>query len=299
MCIFAENFIPMKLLMVLLQFTVMTYNVENLFDTHQDEGRLFKKIHNIMQVVASADELPGLVGLCEVENDSLLTRMTTGRYARLNYGFIHFESDDPRGIDVALLYRRDMFGVDTAWQFAAMGIRRQMLYARLLSRQGRTLHVVQAHLPSRRGGAVATSHLRERCAATIHHLTDSIFATDAHAIIIVMGDMNDNPTDRSMSQSLGALPANNEPVDTLLYNICWRLQEEGRGSYYHQGEWSMLDQIIVSGAALSEFGWQAEVMDLEWLKEENGAPRRCHKGDFYNGGVSDHFPVRAIGTCSP
>lgn len=313
MTIFAHKFttqpnttnpLVMKLLLILLQFTIMTYNVENLFDTRHDtlkndqefclggsknwsNALLSRKIHNLMRVIVAQDDLPAIVSLCEVENDSILIRMTSGRYSRLNYGFIHYESNDARGIDVALLYRRDLLKPDTSFLFAPKNINRQMLYARFSTRQGLKIHAIQAHLPSRRGGAIQTEHLRISATSAIRHLTDSILSANPNAAIIIMGDMNDNPTDNSIQQLLN---------NTKLVNLCARLYNEGKGTYYHQNEWSMLDQIIVSTSLLDgslsiRLSPQVLIFNPVWLQDDKGAPRRTYRGNYYNGGISDHFPL--------
>ncbi|MCQ2344575.1 MAG: endonuclease/exonuclease/phosphatase family protein [Paludibacteraceae bacterium] len=303
----------MKLLLIVLQLTFMTYNVENLFDTRHDtlkndtaftptgekrwtESRLRTKIHNIMQVISAQDELPAIVGLCEIENDSILTRMTTNRYARLNYGFVHHESSDARGIDVALLYRKDLFTVDTSFTANIANAPRGMLYVRGHLRGNKIIHIMQVHAPSRLGGATTTTPLRRNVAMFVKYMADSIIAIDSTANILIMGDFNDTPSDAALYDVLKALPPTANPSCGSLYNLTWTLHEEGYGTYYFQGEWSMLDHIIVSGAMLNglsgiKLPTSATIYCPNWLKESNGHPRRTYLGDFYQGGVSDHFPI--------
>lgn len=303
----------MKVLLIVLQLTFMTYNVENLFDTRHDtlkndtdftpagvkewnETRLRTKIHNIMQVIAAQEELPVLVGLCEVENDSILLRMTTGRYSRLNYGFVHYESSDARGIDVALLYRKGVFAVDTSFAAKMGNAPREMLYVRGHLRDGSIIHVMQVHAPSRRGGAIATTPLRRDAAFFVRWMADSILATDPTANILIMGDFNDTPADPALYDVLRTMPPNDNPSCDSLYNLTWTLHDKGYGTYFFQGGWNMLDHIIVSGAMLNGLSGiklppSATIYSPEWLKDKEGHPRRTYLGDFYQGGISDHFPL--------
>ena len=303
----------MKVLLIVLQLTFMTYNVENLFDTRHDtlqndtdftpagvkewkETRLRTKIHNIMQVIAGQEELPVLVGLCEVENDSILMRMTTGRYSRLNYGLVHYESADARGIDVALLYRKGVFAVDTSFAAKMGNAPREMLYVRGHLRDGSIIHVMQVHAPSRRGGTIATTPLRRDAAFFVRWMADSILVTDPTANILIMGDFNDTPADPALYDVLRAMPPNDNPSCDSLYNLTWTLHDKSYGTYFFQGGWNMLDHIIVSGAMLNGLSGiklppSATIYSPEWLKDKEGHPRRTYLGDFYQGGISDHFPL--------
>jgi len=318
----------MKLLVILLQMTIMTYNVENLFDTRHDTlkndyeflpqserqwnpERYHKKVNDLMRTIVSAGEdgdWPMLVGLCEVENDYVMRTMTQGaRYKKLGYEYVHYESPDPRGIDVALMYRADMFtplvsrpvGVTLPDEKAT----RDLLYVCGTLNDGTLLHVIQAHMPSRRGGAQATERNRMTVAQRIKIITDSIFALDEDAAIVIMGDMNDNPDDKPIHETLGVMPTGGSTYESgRLYNLTWDgfpTNDAQKGSYFHSGEWDQLDQIIVSGALLNgklsiKIGEKAEIFSPWWLKNDDGAPKRTYLGNTYQGGVSDHFPVKAV-----
>jgi len=316
----------MKLLVIILQMTIMTYNVENLFDTQHDtlkndyeympqsgkqwtKWRYYKKVNDIMRTIVSAGEegeWPMLVGLCEIENDSVLRCMTEGsRYKKLGYQYVHYESPDERGIDVALLYRRDMF---TPLLSRPVGVvlpdekpTRDLLYVCGTLKNGTILHVIQAHMPSRRGGTQATEKNRMTVAEKIKVITDSIFAIEEDPAIIIMGDMNDNPDDKAIEKTLGVMPTGGSVYESgRLYNLVWDgfpVEGADEGSYYHSGEWERLDQIIVSGALLNgrakvQAEKKAEVFDAWWLQSKDGTPKRTYLGDTYQGGASDHFPVK-------
>jgi len=318
----------MKLLFIILQMTIMTYNVENLFDTQHDTlkndydflpqsekqwntERYHKKVNDVMRTIVSAGEegeWPMLVGLCEVENDYVLKSMTElSRYKRLGYGYVHYESPDARGIDVALLYRKEMF---TPLLSRPVGVElpddkptRDLLYVCGTLKDGTLLHVIQTHMPSRRGGTIVTEKNRMSVAEKIKVITDSIFAIDQNAAIVIMGDMNDNPDDQAIRETLGVMPVGGSVYESgRLYNLCWDgfpMDDAQKGSYKHAGEWETLDQIIVSGALLNggakiQVNGKAEVFSPWWLKNGEGAPKRTYLGNSYQGGTSDHFPVRAI-----
>jgi len=308
--------------------TIMTYNVENMFDTKHDSlkndydfmpqaekqwtrERYYKKVNDVMRTIVSAGEdgeWPMLVGLCEVENDYVMKSMTdSSRYRKLGYGYVHYESPDARGIDVALLYRKDMF---TPLVSRPVGVKlpdekdtRDILYVCGTLNDGTMLHVIETHMPSRRGGAQATEKNRMSVAEKIKMITDSIFALDNDAAIVIMGDMNDRPDDKAMHETLGVMPTGGSIYESgVLYNLTWDgfpTANAQEGSYFHAGEWESLDQIIVSGALLNgklriKAKEKADVFDPWWLKNKEGAPKRTYLGNTYQGGTSDHFPVRAF-----
>lgn len=308
---------------------IMTYNVENLFDTQHDSlkndkeflpnselkwtnKRFYDKLHEVMQVIVGldGDELPLLVGLCEVENDFVLKAMTQfDPYDQLGYDYVHYEGPDARGIDVALLYQKDKFTplasrpIPVHLPNGQQG--RDLLYTCGSLADSTILHIIQVHFPSRREGALASEPNRKAAAKAVRQVVDSVQALDPQAAIIIMGDFNDNPSDKVPSTTLAALPFTASLFeDTLLYNLCWDgtgFDDREIGSYFHDGKWDMLDQIIVSGALLNgnlsvRAMSEAEVYHPKWISKRDKRtgkmiPRRTYVGPFYQGGVSDHFPV--------
>lgn len=308
---------------------IMTYNVENLFDTQHDSlkndteflpnselhwtnKRFYDKLHEVMQVIVGVgnEELPLLVGLCEVENDFVLKTMTKfDPYDQLGYDYVHYESPDARGIDVALLYQKDKFTPLASRPIPVHlpnGQRgRDLLYICGALTDSTLLHVIQVHFPSRREGALASEPNRIAAATAVRQVVDSVQTLDPQAAIIIMGDFNDNPSDKVPSSTLAALPYTASSFEnTQLYNLCWdgtKFENEKIGSYFHDGEWDMLDQIIVSGALLNgnlsvRAMPEAEIYHPKWISKRDKRtgemiPRRTYVGPFYQGGVSDHFPV--------
>lgn len=317
-------------------FTIMTYNVENLFDTRHDEQkddteympdsklhwtnhRFYEKLHNIMQVIVGVGgwETPMLVGLCEIENNFVLKSMVTHEpYRRLNYDYIHFESPDKRGIDVALLYRTDLFTPIASRPVPVIlsngNAGRDLLYVCGALNDGTILHLIQVHFPSRREGKQVSEPNRAAAATIVRNLTDSIFATDEDAGIVIMGDFNDNPSDHVPTNVLGALPYTADRYESgRLYNLCHngkRYEDRNTGSYFHGGEWDMLDQIIISGSLLNgslsvQIHAPAKIYSPKWTsrfneKTQQRVPKRTYSGNHYTGGVSDHFPIYTTITTS-
>ena len=308
---------------------IMTYNVENLFDTRHDtlkndqeylpdsdlrwtNNRFYEKLHEVMQVIIGLgdEELPLLVGLCEVENDFVLKAMTQFEpYNQLGYDYVHYESPDIRGIDVALLYQKDKFTplasrpIPVYLPNGQQG--RDLLYTCGTLTDSTFLHIIQVHFPSRREGALASEPNREAAAKAVRQVVDSVQALDPQAAIIIMGDFNDNPSDKVPTTTLAAMPYTSGSFEnTKLYNLCWdgyNYEDKEIGSYFHDGQWDMLDQIIVSGALLNgnlavRAMPKAEVYHPKWISKRDTRtgemiPKRTYVGTFYQGGVSDHFPV--------
>lgn len=311
------------------QYTIMTYNVENLFDTRHDslkndeeflpdsnrrwtQHRFYEKLHEIMQVIVGAggDEPPALVGLCEIENDFVLKAMTAYEpYNQLGYQYVHYEGPDARGIDVALLYRPDIFTplisrpIPVELPDKRRG--RDLLYVMGETVGGQQLHIIQVHFPSRREGAEASEPNRIAAARTVNGVTDSIRKLDPKAAIIIMGDFNDNPSDIAPSEIIGAKSHNSTPyLPENMYNLCYdgrRYADREEGTYFHAGRWDMLDQIIVSGSLLNgslpiRLLVPAIIYKPEWIthydrNHHTAIPNRTYRGPHYNGGVSDHFPI--------
>jgi hypothetical protein len=327
--LFALLFITQTFILNSQSMKIMTYNVENLFDTQHDSlkndkeylpnselrwtnDRFYEKLHEVMQVIVGLgeDNLPLLVGLCEVENDFVLKAMTQfDPYDQLGYDYVHYEGPDARGIDVALLYQKDKFTplasrpIPVHLPNGQSG--RDLLYTCGTLSDSTFLHIIQVHFPSRREGALASEPNREAAAKTVRKVVAEIQMVDSQAAIIIMGDFNDNPSDKVPTTTLSALPYTSGSFEDLkLYNLCWDgypFENREIGSYFHDGEWDMLDQIIVSGALLNgnlsvRVMPEAEVYHPKWISKRDKRtgemiPKRTYVGPFYQGGVSDHFPV--------
>lgn len=303
------------------------YNVENLFDLEDDPAtndddftpagkqewtaeRYQTKLDRIGEVVGGMG-YPALLGLCEVENATVLSDLCrSDKLRRQDYQFVHFDSPDYRGIDVALLYRKKQFRVLSSEtiqiQFPAELIPEQPDYTTrdILVVQGilakkDTVHVIVTHFPSRRGGVEASEPKRLYVAAQIRAKVDAIFAQNPLANIVIMGDFNDEPDNLSVNEILGAQPIVKKSDPHQLYNCFSESDAEGLGSYNYRGNWNMLDQIILSspffdGKNRLQFS-RAEIYRQEKMMYTDDrfgpTPNRTYGGPNYYGGYSDHLPV--------
>lgn len=305
---------------------IMFYNVENLFDTDDDslksdeeflpEGvrywnnnRLFNKLTHISQVIMAASKgtFPSVIGLCEVENskvlDLLLFKTPLGN---LGYKYVHKESPDKRGIDVAFLYKKDRFAPLSYFAIPIVDPNdsafktRDILYVKgILSSD--TIHFFVNHWPSKYGGTLETKSLRALAAKTLRTYTDSILSTNNQSKIIIMGDFNDSPIDESIKDVLEAKKAEQDIDNESLYNLGIQAYEKGVGSNKYQEKWELIDQFIVSGNLLKGKGLttstsQFSVFKAPFLveKDENHLGEKTNRtyiGFKYHGGFSDHLPI--------
>ena len=307
----------------------MFYNVENLFDTKDDllknddeflpDGNMnwtprkyWDKLRNITRVITAVGGMqsPALVGLCEIENDSVIFDLTRRSPLRAQgYEYIVTNSPDERGIDVALLYQRHQFKLlenneyEIVFRDKNTRPTRNILHAVGKIINSDTLDVFVCHFPSRGGGQRETEQARVDAATLLRYKVDSLFACRKKANIVIMGDFNDHPNDKSLFQTLKARSLNYHRADKELYNLFFhRMKETNFGSYFFQGRWEVLDQFIVSGNLLSEShsGYindnGAHIFKPDWLLQDDNRfpskrPFRTNLGPRYIGGFSDHLPV--------
>lgn len=305
-------------------YRIMFYNVENYFDTKDDPekndndflpeskkhwtyNKMEEKRNSIAKVITAVGEgMPvAIVGMCEVENDYVLTSLV--RYSPLkNYGykFIHFDSADKRGIDTALLYHPEQFTPISSRplrkEFPDGKLTRDVLYVSGKTSFGDTLHVFVCHAPSRIGGKNKSEHYRVAVMSMVRGHVDSIMSVQPTANIIIMGDFNDSPVDKSISVALGAKPLVPPYSNASLYNMFHQFMKNPFfGTHKYQSEWSILDQIIVSGNLLNSGKLRPEnayIFKASFLfeadkKNLNVRPKRTYNGLRYNGGYSDHLPI--------
>lgn len=310
------------------EFSLLFYNVENLFDTRDDpetsdeeftpkgsrrwtSKRLNTKLSMISKAILGAAgwSPPQLIALCETENRYVLERLLqdTPLHA-YSYRIIHKDSPDPRGIDVALLYDEEAF-YPLHYQYIPVtneeGVTlrtREVLYVQGILNGADTLHLFVNHWPSRYGGFMESRKSRRQAAGVVRAYTDSLLATNRKAKIVVTGDFNDQPTDESLRVILNACIPVNAPDETTLYNLSVQWMDDNIRTLKHQSQWSVFDQIIVSGSLLDtskSFYTQpglATVVRSPYLLEEDtsyGHLRlfRTYYGYRYRGGFSDHLPV--------
>ena len=305
-------------------FQVMSYNVENCFDTADNpdvadeeflpsgerywtEGRYYRKLQHIAQVIQSAGgwNTPALVGLCEVENDSVMYHLLTRTSLRqLDYRYCITHGQDRRGINVALLYQRDQFRWLGAEEIEITLPQKERPTRNILHVWGEiqtsdTVDVFVCHMPSRSGGEIASRPKRLLAANRLRACVDSVLSMRTTPQCLIMGDFNDMPEDESLSVQLRAQAF---PMDEFVSDQLYNLFYFGKGSYKYKGEWNQLDHFIVNGLLLDkkhsmhlqENGNIIYKPGFLLTEDKTGRgmrPFRTYYGFKYEGGYSDHLPL--------
>jgi len=300
------------------QLGIMFYNVENLFDTkhdslkndleylpgsdrHWSENRYNQKIKNIGKVIYESGgwNLPTLIGLCEIENESVLKHLIFNNgLNQLKYNYIHYESNDQRGVDVALLYKRDIFTPleSTPIQVNLNNERptRDILYVYGLWQDKIPFHLFVCHFPSRYGGIMESAPKRLLACQTLCDTINIIQKQDLKANIIVMGDFNDNPEDLSIKHLIKETGLINLAIHPSSINGC-------SGTLKHDFEWYTFDQFFISPSLIKNqeaviASKSMKILDFDFLMEPDSKntgkkPFRTYIGFKYNNGFSDHLPI--------
>jgi hypothetical protein len=300
----------------------MFYNVENLFDTSDDTAtdddeflpdgirrwtykKLSRKKNLLYKTIVAAGEWtpPAIVAMCEVENRDLLEDLIYNTLlSKFNYAIVHSDSPDPRGIDVCLIYRRDLVKILNFRYFIPEGIStgqftsRSVLYTKCLIYSD-TIELFINHWPSRRGGVLAADDLRMKMAETVKNKADSILVSrNGEAKIIIMGDFNSSPDDQIMN-----ILADKYEAGCKFVNLSAQMNDSP-GTFRYMGTWEMIDQVIVSDALInSDAGLYIEPAGLKifgasFLLDDDPkypglSPLPTYRGYRYLGGCSDHLPV--------
>ena len=309
-------------------FTVAFYNVENLFDTidapnKMDEEfmpvepknwntvRYNKKLADLARVITAIDsiKLPVLVGVCEIENDAVLNDLVAQTsLKKADYKIVWNDGPDTRGIDCALLYQPSVFKVISSEFLPVIDLNepdfqtREVVYVKG-NIGNEEFHVFVNHWPSRRGGEEASEHKRILAANVVRNKVNEIFTLNALPNIIIMGDMNDEPANRSLAEVLNAQPNNVLPENQQLVNLMYDEFESGKGSYNYQNDWNMIDNMVISGALINKTTGLKSKLDNGFIfhqpfmkfKNNQGdiSPNRTYGREYY-GGISDHFPIYMI-----
>ena len=315
-------------------YKVVFYNFENLFDTINDPGvndteftpegpkkwnsyKYNKKIGNLERVlfdIASADQdFPIVIGVSEIENRSVMEDViATPKLSKGNYRIVHYDSPDLRGVDVGFYYRPDVFKLEGS---AAIpfhmpdnpDFRTRDFVTMWGTIEGEPFYFVVCHWPSRLGGQAASEPKRLAAAARVRELVDSVRQANPATKVVVMGDLNDDATDRSIVEGLGAKGKIGDVQPGDMFNPFIALLKAGYGSLAYRDDWNLFDNIIVSEnlatGSTGELKLQ-KVGDTKFYggifrrpymiqKEEQykGYPLRTFVGNNFQGGFSDHFPA--------
>ena len=327
--------------------TLAFYNFENLFDTindpetfdedwtpkgsqHWTYEKYLKKLNNLSRVLSEIGssenpDAPTFIGGCEIENRGVLEDLI--RHPNLvdkEYGIIHFDSPDKRGIDVALLYRKGYFQPTTysniplyvfqdtsksklekeenTDDIIVVSSKNKRVYTRdqlLVSGflEGEEIHLIVNHWPSRSGGEKRSSPFREAAGALNKKIIDSLQQINPNVKVITMGDLNDGPYNSSVKIALGAKAKRTDVPKFGIYNPFEAMQKKGMGTIAHRDAWDIFDQIMVSESLLkSDYSsfqfWKAGIYNKFFLVQTSGQfkgyPLRHSVTEI---GFSDHFPV--------
>ena len=307
-----------RLILVLLLFTgrvhvnavekdsllVMFWNVENFFDwmdqgtgesdaefssyggKHWTKSKFYAKCDAIAKALMWAGDrygrMPDVIGLAEVENRGVLARMLSSTLLRkFDYGIVHKDSEDRRGIDVALLYRRGSMNLVSSTFVTSDSLRiRDILHAELSHSDGSGIDFIVNHHPSKYGGAEESARKRILVMNTLKSLCDSLVARGGNTVV-AMGDFNDTPDAEQFSV-----------LEGLLDNKGLPLHQNGKGSIRYKGRWELIDFFLTRGVEDSGM----EVMEIPFLMTYDRSypgykPLRTYSGPRYLGGVSDHCPI--------
>ncbi|PHR73163.1 MAG: endonuclease [Lutibacter sp.] len=301
-------------------FTIAFYNLENLFDTVDDpktfdddftsggklkwsKKRYFKKINKLSHVIKQLGTEksfvpPVLVGVAEVENKKVLEDLVRSKnLQKFHYDYVHYDSMDDRGIDVGLLYNKQLFELLHSERFSLyienedgeQDFTRDVLLVKG-NFNGELMYILVNHWPSRRQGTEESDYKRVKASELNREIIDKIRFEDENAKIVVMGDFNDNPNNNSI-QNL---------IKDDFYNPMQSIVSKGKGTLKYKDDWYLFDQIIFSKnfkkAKEDQHSFKyAEVFDRDFMKvfkgKNKGKPFRTYIGPWYQGGFSDHFPV--------
>lgn len=316
-----------------LQRVIAFYNLENFYDTLDDPltndndflpsgvkqygTSIFE--HKVQQLAAVICNLgpfsnstpPDIIGVAEIENRSVLEILCRHPSLQMQrYGIIHYNSPDPRGVDVALLYNKKIIQIIFSKPIPVplpggskeARFTRDILYVKAMMGAD-TLHLFVNHWPSKRGGEVRSAPARMAAAITCRKQLDSIREKDALAKMIVMGDFNDNPNSSSIQNKLGATGKRAKISSEQLYNPWLSWYNKGLGTLANRDHWSLFDQILLSAPLLDTSGgdwfFAGEGIYQQPFMRENqgryrGYPMRTWEGNRYRGGFSDHFPTYIV-----
>ena len=307
--------------------TVAFYNLENLFDTINDvnkndeaspimeirfnRGKIYReKVSNMAEVISQigydvTKRPPSILGICEVENRMVVEDLISDKKLRkYNYGIVHYESPDDRGIDVGLIYNKDVFKVKNSSSHDVFitgnnsskrrNTRDQLVVSGYLD--GELMHFIVNHWPSR--GADETKRI---AAAEVNNfIIDSLRNKYESPKIITMGDFNDDPFDKSIKKILGAKKNISDVNKNDMYNPFETiLVDEGVGSNAYRDKWQLFDQIILSEPFLDKNYkdyqlYKAGVFNKSFLINKKGKfkgyPFRSFSYGTFTGGYSDHLP---------
>ena len=307
------------------------YNLENLFDTIDDPTindeeflpngknvwnteKYLRKLDNMAEVIAQlGTEVtpfgPAILGVSEIENRRVLEDLANHpKLKKHNYQIVHHDGPDRRGVDCALFYQPRFFELVSSKSYrltlegdTSFRSRDQLLVSGKLN--GELMHFMVTHWPSRRGGQKKSEPKRIAAAELGRSIIDSLLTIDPNAKCIYMGDLNDDPNNKSVSKVMMATGRKAEAAGSKLYNPMLPLFQKGVGTLAWRDTWNLFDQLLLTPALAngdyhSQRYYTAKVFNKEFLKQKDGSfagyPFRTFAGGSWLGGYSDHFPVYVL-----
>ncbi|MDE7125205.1 MAG: endonuclease/exonuclease/phosphatase family protein [Muribaculaceae bacterium] len=307
------------------------YNLENLFDTINNNGKYdlefspngsrqwdgrkyWSKINKLADAISHFTTKntpfgPAIIGISEIENESVVRDLVNAApIKKWGLKYVHHDSPDRRGVDVGLLYNPKFFKVESVTNTTlaipenpTFRTRDQMCVVGKL--MGQPLAVIVNHYPSRLGGQEQSSYLREAAAALSKHIADSLWQINPDMGVVIMGDMNDDPYDKSMAKVLGAARDREGVEPHGFFNPFWSILDKGIGTLAYKGQWNLFDQIVISGnlanGPADKFHFlRALVHNFEFLRDKEGSrkgyPLRTFASGSWLDGYSDHFPTEIL-----
>lgn len=308
------------------------YNLENLFDTKDDDNvrdteytpegrnnwtteRYNEKLLNLSTVLEDlgTDVTPdgcAIIGVCEIENKGVLEDLVaTEKLKNRDYKIVHYDSPDRRGIDVGLLYQEKYFKVKSSASYklsfpddTAYYTRDQLIVNGVLN--GEEVNVLVAHWPSRRGGQQKSEPRRIQAAQLGRKIIDSLYAANPDAKIMYMGDLNDDPVNKSVQEYINAKGKIAKVKKEMFFNPMHSIFKKGNGTLAWNDAWNLFDQILISESFLNGTDYstlsyyKVKVYRKPYLFQKEGRykgyPLRTFAGGKYLAGYSDHLPVYVV-----
>ena len=313
-------------------YMVAFWNFENLFDiyndpeTHDDEftpegikkwneTKYQKKLYNLERVIfdmaAINKEYPIVLGVSEIENRSVLEDLVSQpKLKGAKYRICHFDSPDARGVDVAFLYRADVFKLEGSDNIKLNvpelpNFRTRDLVVMWGTIEGEPFYFLVSHWPSRLGGKEASQFKRDACAKQIREIKDSLLKENPATKVIVMGDFNDDATDASLVKVMGAKGKLKELETGDFFNPYYQMLKAGLGTLAYQDSWNLFDNICVTENLVNGTYGKLRLMKgkkfygniftrpymLQQEGQYKGYPLRTFVTNNFQNGFSDHFPV--------
>ena len=313
-------------------YSVVFYNLENLFDiyndpeTHDDEftpqgvkqwneTRYQKKLYNMERVLfdiaAQQKEYPIVIGVSEIENRSVLEDLISQpKLKGANYRICHYDSPDARGVDVAFLYRPDVFKIQGSDNIklhveGLPNFRTRDLVVMWGTIEDEPFYFLVSHWPSRLGGKEASQFKRDACAKQIREIKDSLLRENPATKVIVMGDFNDDATDDSIVEVMGAKGKVKELESGDFFNPYNEMLRAGLGTLAYQDEWNLFDNICVTENLVNAERGKLKILKgkkyygniftrpymLQLEGQYKNYPLRTFVTNNFQDGYSDHFPV--------